>query len=133
NRTPSTWLGRVERAVAVLDGREPEAESDPRQRIADARRSVRDAGGAASDRRHPARSLDGADAALYEALVEWRGKGAKAAGAPAYAVFHDATLVAVAEARPRDRRQLLAVAGVGPVKVERYGDDVLALVAAHRG
>src|SRR5262245_24850541 len=131
NRTPSPWLSRVERAIATLDGREPARESDPRGRLADARRTVRDAAGAATDRRHPARSLDEADTALYEALVEWRRKVSKASGAPAYVVFHDATLAAMAEARPRNRTQLLAVAGVGPVKAERYGDDVLALVAAH--
>ncbi|MET0896175.1 MAG: HRDC domain-containing protein, partial [Acidimicrobiia bacterium] len=42
-----------------------------------------------------------------------------------------ATLAAVAVARPRTPRDLLALSGVGPVKVERYGDEVLALVAAH--
>jgi len=131
NRTPSPWLGRVERAIATLEGRDPEPEADPRQRIADARRAVSDASGAKADRRHPAHALDAADRALYEALVEWRRKISKAASTPAYVVFHDATLVAVAEARPRNRGQLLGVAGVGPVKVERYGDAVLELVAAH--
>jgi len=46
-------------------------------------------------------------------------------------VFHDATLVAVVEAKPQNRRELLGINGVGPVKVERYGDEVLALVATH--
>ncbi|MET0421960.1 MAG: HRDC domain-containing protein, partial [Acidimicrobiia bacterium] len=68
---------------------------------------------------------------LYEALVEWRRRISNASGAPAYVVFHDATLAAVAVARPRTPRDLLALSGVGPVKVERYGDEVLALVAAH--
>jgi superfamily II DNA helicase RecQ len=117
----------------MLDGREPDDVVETQQRIADARRSVRDGKGAASDRKHPARDLDDADAPLYEALVEWRRKISKASGAPAYVVFHDATLVAVAEARPTSRHQLLGVAGIGPVKVERYGDEVLALVAAHAG
>jgi superfamily II DNA helicase RecQ len=100
-------------------------------RIADARRKVAEGKGASSDRSHPARDLSSADTPLYDALVEWRRRISKASGAPAYVVFHDATLVAVVEAKPSTRRDLLALAGIGPVKVERYGDDVLALVAAH--
>jgi superfamily II DNA helicase RecQ len=44
-------------------------------------------------------------------------------------IFHDATLAAVAEARPADRAALMAVPGLGPLKVERYGEELLALVA----
>jgi len=44
-------------------------------------------------------------------------------------VLHDATLAVVAEARPGDRVALLALPGVGPVKAERYGDALLAVVA----
>jgi DNA helicase-2/ATP-dependent DNA helicase PcrA len=44
-------------------------------------------------------------------------------------IFHDATLAAVAEARPTDRDALMAVPGLGPIKVERYGEELLALVA----
>jgi DNA helicase-2/ATP-dependent DNA helicase PcrA len=131
NRTPGTWLSRVERAVDRLDGREPEPAAGSGARIADARRKVAEGKGASSDRSHPARDLSSADTPLYDALVEWRRRISKASGAPAYVVFHDATLVAVVEAKPSTRRDLLALAGIGTVKVERYGDDVLALVAAH--
>ena len=48
---------------------------------------------------------------------------------PAFVICHDSTLTAVAEARPQDRRALLAVPGMGPVKVDRYGEELLALVA----
>jgi DNA helicase-2/ATP-dependent DNA helicase PcrA len=51
---------------------------------------------------------------------------------PAYVIFHDTTLAAVAELRPTDRAGLLAVPGLGPVKAERYGDVLLAVVARHR-
>jgi DNA helicase II / ATP-dependent DNA helicase PcrA len=131
NRTASPWLSRVERAVARLDGREVEPPPDTRQRISDARRAVAGGRGASVDRPHPSRELPAADAPLYDALVEWRRRISKASGAPAYVVFHDTTLVAVAEAKPRNRHDLLLVAGIGPVKAERYGDDVLALVAEH--
>jgi superfamily II DNA helicase RecQ len=50
---------------------------------------------------------------------------------PAFVVFHDTTLAAVAEARPRDVPALLALPGMGPVKAERYGDALLAVVAAN--
>ena len=50
---------------------------------------------------------------------------------PAYVIFSNATLAELATARPRTARDLLAVAGVGPVKAERYGDAVLGLVREH--
>ena len=56
---------------------------------------------------------------------------AKAASVPAYVVFHDATLEAIAGARPRSGAELLALPGLGPVKVGRYGEGVLEVVAAH--
>jgi superfamily II DNA helicase RecQ len=48
---------------------------------------------------------------------------------PAQVIFHDATLAAVAEALPADRGALMALPGLGPLKVERYGDELLAVVA----
>jgi DNA helicase-2/ATP-dependent DNA helicase PcrA len=47
-------------------------------------------------------------------------------------VFTDATLEAIAERDPLDAQNLLAVPGVGPAKVERYGEDVLEILARHR-
>jgi superfamily II DNA helicase RecQ len=47
----------------------------------------------------------------------------------AYVIVHDSTLAAVAAARPSSRAELLAVPGVGPVKAERYGETLLALLA----
>jgi DNA helicase-2/ATP-dependent DNA helicase PcrA len=49
---------------------------------------------------------------------------------PAFVVFTDATLIAIAESRPRTRTDLLKVQGVGPAKADRYGEEVLAVVAA---
>ncbi|MET0420147.1 MAG: ATP-dependent DNA helicase UvrD2 [Acidimicrobiia bacterium] len=131
NRTASPWLTRVERAIDRLEGREAPDGASAAASIDAARRNVATARGANSDRKNPARDLTDVDRPLYEALVEWRRRISNASGAPAYVVFHDATLAAVAVARPRTPRDLLALSGVGPVKVERYGDEVLALVAAH--
>jgi DNA helicase-2/ATP-dependent DNA helicase PcrA len=74
-----------------------------------------------------------ADPRVLETLKTWRAETAKATGVPAYVVFHDTTLAAVAEAKPRDRAALLALPGVGRVKVERYGDALLSVVAAAVG
>ncbi len=69
---------------------------------------------------------------LFDRLKRWRLERAKADGVPAYVVFHDATLAAIAEARPRDRADLAAISGVGPAKLERYADEVLGIVRADR-
>ena len=73
------------------------------------------------------------DEALFERLREWRSEQAKAASVPAYVVFTDATLTAIAEARPSTEAQLLAVSGVGRSKLERYGADVLDICGMSDG
>jgi DNA helicase II / ATP-dependent DNA helicase PcrA len=73
-----------------------------------------------------------ADEALYEALRTWRARVAAEHGLPAYLVFHDRHLRAIASRRPRSLRELAGCPGVGPTKLERYGDDVLDLVDSHR-
>jgi DNA helicase-2/ATP-dependent DNA helicase PcrA len=69
------------------------------------------------------------DEDLHERLQVWRASTAAQLKVPAYVVFTDATLVAVAERRPADPAQLLAIAGIGPRKLGQYGDAVFALVA----
>ena len=49
---------------------------------------------------------------------------------PAYVVLHDATLRELASVKPANERDLATVKGFGPTKLERYGDDVLAVIAA---
>ncbi len=70
------------------------------------------------------------DADLVAALHLWRERVAAAAKLPAFCVFTDSTLVAIAEACPRNAAALAEISGVGPSKIRKYGDDVLALVAA---
>jgi DNA helicase-2/ATP-dependent DNA helicase PcrA len=72
----------------------------------------------------------GRGGALYDRLKEWRRKRANADGVPAYVVFHDRTLAEIAERRCKDWADLAAISGVGPAKLERYADEVLAVVAA---
>jgi ATP-dependent DNA helicase RecQ len=67
---------------------------------------------------------------LFECLRAWRTRTAKARGVPAYVVFADATLAAIAAARPASEGALLEVKGVGPRKLGDYGGEVLAIVRA---
>ncbi|NHO83747.1 ATP-dependent DNA helicase UvrD2 [Micromonospora sp. CMU55-4] len=69
------------------------------------------------------------DEELYERLRDWRQRVAGAQKVPAYVVFTDATLTALAERKPGRTEELVAIAGIGPRKVGLYGDTVLALVA----
>jgi ATP-dependent DNA helicase RecQ len=68
-----------------------------------------------------------ADAALFERLRAWRLEEAQQAGQKAFYVFPDATLQRIAAARPQTLDELQAVKGVGPRKLEQYGQAVLAV------
>ena len=68
------------------------------------------------------------DQALFQQLRDWRSEQAKEQSLPAYVVFTDATLTAIAEIRPPDRSALSKIPGVGAAKLERYADQVLAIL-----
>ena len=70
------------------------------------------------------------DEALYDALRGWRAERAKGLGQPAYCVFTDATLAAIAEQRPGSVAALVKIPGIGQGKLDKFGQDVLELVAA---
>src|SRR5437763_10112595 len=123
-RPASAYLPSIEAALAAFgpegDGDWQAAVAAERSRLAQAR--------AAAGRRRPIVGAS-ADPRLLAELVAWRKTLARASGVPAQVIFHDATLAAVAEARPTDHAALMAVPGLGPLKVERYGDELLALMA----
>jgi len=73
-------------------------------------------------------ALGGDDAALFEALKALRLSLARAQGLPPYVIFHDSTLRAIVERRPRDLAALADIPGIGRSKLERYGAQFLALV-----
>ena len=75
--------------------------------------------------------LAAGDQSLFEALRGLRKNLAQDQGVPPYVIFGDATLLAMCQQRPSDETALLAVNGVGAVKLERYGADFLQLIAAH--
>lgn len=68
------------------------------------------------------------DEELFESLKAWRLSTSQAASLPAFVVFTDATLVAIAEAMPKTPADLLRIPGVGRSKLEKYGPDVLEVI-----
>ncbi|MHB8717500.1 MAG: RecQ family ATP-dependent DNA helicase [Candidatus Dormibacteria bacterium] len=89
-------------------------------------RPVRALGGGAAP---AATELDDDAAAAVERLRAWRRATAVGSGVPAYVVFDDRTLRELAARRPATRTALLAIPGIGPVKADRYGDELLRVLA----
>ena len=65
----------------------------------------------------------------FEALKAWRLERSRRDDVPAYVVFHNSTLEEIAGRRPRSLAELAAIPGVGPAKLDRYGEDVLAALS----
>jgi DNA helicase II / ATP-dependent DNA helicase PcrA len=113
----------------------PESERAPaggrsRSKVARCRECSQPLGTAVEKKRgrcahHPVRYDEG----LFERLKAWRLERAHDDEVPAYVVFTDATLELIAEHKPGNETALRAISGVGPNKIEKYGDDVLALVS----
>jgi DNA helicase-2/ATP-dependent DNA helicase PcrA len=126
-RKPSPYLDEIE---PVLDAmRRGAAPADAALHLPVVRETARAAAKPRLGR--SASTLEPGDQVLFEELRRWRSQQAKAASVPAFVIFDDKTLTEVASRRPTDRAGLLAVPGIGPVKLERYGDDLLAVVAGH--
>ncbi len=117
NRSPSPWLDAIETTLGVAPTQVSRARGAERARAA--RKSVPKTGTPAP----------GAERALFDALKAWRREQSRAADVPAFVIFNDATLTAIAQRRPTTSAQLLGVSGVGPVKAQRFGADVLRIVA----
>lgn len=116
NRSPSPWLDAIETTLGVAPTQVSRSRGAERARAA--RKSVPKSGVAA-----------GPERALFDALKAWRRDQSRAADVPAFVIFNDATLTAIAKRRPTTQTQLLGVSGVGPVKAQRFGADVLRIVA----
>lgn len=69
------------------------------------------------------------DEELFGSLRAWRKERAEADEVPAYVVFSDATLEALAEVRPTNRQALLRINGIGAAKIDKYADEVLEILA----
>ncbi|HEY8705748.1 MAG TPA: ATP-dependent DNA helicase UvrD2 [Gaiellaceae bacterium] len=105
-----TWSATASRFLAELGVAVPKAVGDPKP--------------AKKGKFVPTAGSDG----LYHELAVWRRARAEEDEVPPYVVFDNKTLDAIARTRPQTLRDLAALPGVGPVKLERYGAEVLALV-----
>lgn len=76
-------------------------------------------------------ALSGADAALFEELRKVRMDLARERDVPAYVVCHDRTLAEIALHRPMTRNQLAEIHGMGPARIDAYGDRLLAAVISN--
>jgi len=74
-------------------------------------------------------ALDSEGLLRYGALKGWRAEVAKAHNLPAYVIFHDATLAAIAQRAPSSLRELQEISGIGEKKMEAYGEQVLRAIA----
>ena len=77
-------------------------------------------------------AADSASPEIFEALRAWRLERSRKDGVPAFVVASDRTLLALAEAMPPNEAELLDVHGIGAMKVELYGDELLAVLDAVR-
>ena len=134
---PSPFLAQLTREATAADlAEEPVSERDElaarrerrRQRLADA--GGGSAGGRARGAGAGAAESD-ADPALVEALKGWRRERSKADNVPAYVVLNDKYLTGIAERRPADLGALARCPGIGPAKLDAYGDDILDILQAH--
>ena len=122
SRSPSPMLEDISAAARGEDPRR--ARSKSARNAAELRKGMSSRNGgprmkAAKDESDP----------VFQALKKWRLSIARAHDVPAFVVFNDKTLHAIAHDRPDDKRSLLDVTGVGPAKAEQYGEDVLRLVS----
>jgi ATP-dependent DNA helicase RecQ len=125
---PYNTLHLADGARAILKG-----EAGVRLRILAERAPTR----SRSARARPPVGDDGAPLSLaerecLEALKAWRAQVAKEHNLPAYVIFHDATLRAIAQRRPADVADLEGISGIGEKKRAAYGEAVLQVVSAHR-
>ncbi|GGI45649.1 ATP-dependent DNA helicase RecQ [Agromyces flavus] len=119
-------LALTDASAEVLAGDRTVAFRTEPERPGRTSRSARAAAPAAAD-------LEPADAELFEALRTWRAGEAREQGVPAYIVFGDATLRAVAVQRPSSLGQLDGISGIGAKKLEAYGEALVRVVSEHVG
>jgi DNA helicase-2/ATP-dependent DNA helicase PcrA len=124
NRQPSRFLQSLLPAEARAAGAKPK-----QRRAVHCRECGKPLSNAAEKKRGRCGDCPASyDEELFERLRVWRKERADAESVPAFVVFTDATLQLIAEQRPTSPAALLRISGVGPAKLERYGDGVLEVV-----
>ena len=128
-RRPSPYLDDLQPLLDALEA--GVAPADAGARLPEVRAAVRAARGTRGGPAGRDSLTAEADIAVFEELKQWRAGRARAANVPAYVVFDDKTLAALASTRPTSPPALLDVPGIGPVKAERFGAEVLEIVGRH--
>jgi DNA helicase-2/ATP-dependent DNA helicase PcrA len=116
-------------ASARETGRRPRPRSTFLEGLTPRTTAPRPAAAAGSSRARGKTAPAAADPVLFDRLRTWRTEAARELKQPAFCVFTDATLVAIADARPDSEAALRRVPGVGSSKLEKFGAEVLALLA----
>lgn len=127
SRRPSPFIDEL------ANPRPPEeAEAEPPADWASPKPSIRRDSQAARQTRPASAAAEvvEADEAIVEALRAWRLEQSRSDGVPAYVVFDNKTMTAIAATEPQTLEQLAAVPGIGPSRLESYGDEILAAVAS---
>jgi len=114
------WVQLLETSGALVETTTPDGFRVLRADPSAPRPQIRSASATAAD----------VDEDLVERLRGWRLERSREDEVPAYVVLHDATLRELAAVRPGSREELAGVKGLGPVKIDRYGDDLLAVLTA---
>ncbi|CAB3803440.1 ATP-dependent DNA helicase RecQ [Paraburkholderia fynbosensis] len=91
---------------------------------------TRQSSGRTSERADPTIGMGPRERARWERLRTWRTETAKSDGVPAYVIFHDATLAEIARNGPGSIEDLRGIPGMGARKLDRFGDELLEVVAA---
>jgi DNA helicase-2/ATP-dependent DNA helicase PcrA len=114
-RRPSRFLAEI------APGYRPGPAAAPRSAGARAPRGSKGAPGSVLD-------LGPEAAIVFEALRAWRLERARTDAVPPYVIFHDSTLAGVGARRPRSLADLAAIPGIGPTKLDRYGEELISIV-----
>ena len=120
-RQPSPQLDGLQSAIDHLrNGHRP---VDWKAQVKKTRAAIPKTGRAKTTDRNPVNDP------LFDALRSWRMTKARMADVPAYVILNDQTLRAIAKRRPSSKAQLAGMPGIGPAKLERFGPEILDLVA----
>ena len=120
-RQPSPQLDGLQSAIDHL--RRGHRPVDWRAQVVKSRAAIPKSTKTASADKNPT------DDPLFEALRAWRRSKARGADVPAYVILNDQTLRAIAKRQPSTKAQLAGMPGIGPAKLERFGDEILKLLA----
>ena len=121
--------GREGVPIGAVTLAEKKHSASPRAAVEKAERNAIKRGAKTQDAAEAERPATPEEADLFERLRQWRKAAASRAGLPPYVIFHDKTLWAIARRQPTTPDELLGVNGVGQKQLDKYGEEILALLA----